>query len=135
MSLRCLLCDGAVLFCQSRSSSEIHSRAVEQWVNLVLVTVRRVKDAGWCAELHAGVAVALDDKTPHEVDLAFGTWSPKRRTGNQTKARRLRPEKCRSKHGAEKNSTGPHAAELAFYFRGCRPPGLAACLYPPPRAP
>ena len=46
VSPRCLLCDGAVLFCQSRSNIETHSRAVELWVNFVLVTVRRVKDAG-----------------------------------------------------------------------------------------
>ena len=45
-SSRCLQRAGAVLFCRSRKSSEIYSRAVDWCYNLALVAVRRVKDAG-----------------------------------------------------------------------------------------
>ena len=115
-----------------------------------MVTVQRTKDAGWCAGLHAGLAVALGGKTPPKVE--FRTWSPKRRTGNHTKvvwrnvlakhsatggglwrnvlvkhsatkARRSRPSNAGPSTGPRKSpSTGPRAAELAFYFRGCATP-------------
>ena len=52
--------------------------------------------------------------------VGFGTPSSKRRTGNQTEARRLRAANAGPSTGRDITSTGPHAAELAFDFRGCR---------------
>ena len=54
--------------------------------------------------------------------LAHGRTVEGVRTGNQTKARQLRPVNAGPSTGPESPSTGPHAAELLFYFRGCPRP-------------
>ena len=55
----------------------------------------------------------------HAQKNGFGTSSSWRKNENQTKARRLCPANTGPNTGPESLSTGPHAGELGFYFRGC----------------
>ena len=64
------------------------------------MTVRRVKDAGWCAELHAGLAVALGGKTPPKSWIWHLESEAKNRKSD--KSAPVAPCKCRSEHGAAK---------------------------------
>ena len=82
-----------------------------------MVTVQRTKDAGWCAGLHAGLAVALGGKTPPKVE--FGTWSsslePEAENRKSDTSAPFAPCKYRSEHGAGKAPV-PARMRPSLYF-------------------
>ena len=69
------------------------------------MTVRRVKTPAGAPNFTRGWLSRLAAKRPQKLD--FCTWSPKRRTGNQTKARRLRPANADPSTGLEKPQYRP----------------------------
>ena len=82
-----------------------------------VVTVRRVKTPAGAPDFTRGWLSRLAAKRPQKLDLAPGVRSEEPETRQKRAGYTLQmPVQTR---GCKSPSTGPHAAELGFYFRGC----------------